>query len=192
MNRVLTNVWQRQIAIFNTLLSAVPPIAQEGKCCAPFRARNCAKASGQLQFQSVESIASDELCQPASPSPASSRSSVGQLRLYTFWDVTFAPDEGVDDEHDGAGDEEAVGDVEVGPGLEESREVDFAPFETDPVANAVLKFWSQSAIVPQAEAVVEVAKDTAADQAEGDGDPAIVRGAIDKQPGDDSAERDGG
>src|SRR5947208_11769568 len=57
--------------------------------------------------------------------------------------MVLAPDDGVEDEHDGAGDEEGVGDVEVGPGVED-LELDFGPDEENPVADTVAKLGDEA------------------------------------------------
>src|SRR5204863_197385 len=59
----------------------------------------------------------------------------------------ISPNHGMDDEHDCPRDEQAVGNVEVRPGIEDA-EPQLGPNKENPIADRMLKFRSQTGAIP--------------------------------------------
>lgn len=79
-----------------------------------------------------------------------------------FLSIIFLPNHRMHDQHDGTGDEESVGDVEVGPGIEDLQ-LDFGPDKENPVADAMGQRGGYAREFVEAEPIVKISQNAAAD-----------------------------
>ena len=86
----------------------------------------------------------------------------------------------MDHEHNRAGDQQAVGDVEIWPGV-------VLVAEENPIADSVGELLRKPGGIPESKPVEEIAQDSRGDAAERNRQPAIAGSAVNEKPSENAA-----